>query len=453
MRRLACSAAVLVAMGAAVAAMAPGCANEDARLGGAHEQVLLDFSEVPVPKPPVEQDRSQPREIKGIAHIEQKDSTTRVIVRGNPGPAFNFIWDGPVLVDDKVIYTGVRKGKAFVVFGDVEKGPYEPWIDICGGPRSRNFDLVVSPDGRHVAVWMRRGKQEFVILDGVEGKPYDVRRYPWRLEFSPDSNRLAYVASKGENVVIVVDSRESAGYDSVFSFAFSLDSKHWAAKADRRVEGEWRHGLLVDGVEAGWYDSINGTPCFSPDMQRVAYVAERSRHRLQCFLVVDGVEGNEFDPASNPCLTFSPDSRRAAYVARRAGKSFAVFDDVEGRPYERVLYPRFSSDSRRTAYLACSGDRWFVVVDGKEGKPYENCSPPVFSPDSRQVAYTAVRAQKEFLVVVGSEIGPYEAGDSPPEIVFDSPTSLHVIMNRDGKPVRLEVRLPLESQGRRDAGT
>jgi hypothetical protein len=426
-RRLVSSAAVLAAMGAAVAAMAPGCANEAARLGG-----------------PDEQDRSRVPEIKGIAHREHKDGATRVIVRGKPGPAFDWIADGPILVDDKVVYIGVRKDKHFLVFGDVEKGPYEAKAERSYGNFPGPFGLTVSPDRRHVAVWMRRGKRQFVILDGVEGNPYDydIRGYPWRPEFSPDSNRLAYVASEGENEVAVVDGSESPGYDEVSELTFSPDSKHWVAKVSRRVDGEWRACLVADGKEVGWYDSTDGTPCFSPDSQRLAYVAERARHRMQCFVVVDGVEGKEFDPASEPCLTFSPDSRRVAYVARRAGKSFAVFDGIEGRPYEKVLFPRFSPDSRRTAYAARNGDRWFVVVDGKEGKPYEHCSTPVFSPDSRYVAYTITRAQKEFLVVGGSEIGPYEAGDSPPEIGFDSPTSLHVILNRQGKPVRLEVRLP-----------
>jgi hypothetical protein len=436
------SAVVLAAMGAAVAAMAPGCANEVTRLVGPREPVLLDFHEVPLPKQPDGQARSRLPEIEGIAHVEHKDGTTRVIVRGKPGPAFDFIGDGPVLVDGKVVYIGVRKDKHFLVFGDVEKGPYEAKIESCFSLSERNLGLTVSPDRRHVAVWMRRGEREFVILDGVEGQPYDVRGDPWRLEFSPDSNRLAYVASKGGGEVVVVDGRESAGYDEVSRFTFSPDSKHWVAKASRRVEGEWRYCLLADGVEVGWYDSTDGTPCFSPDSQRLAYVALRERYRIQCFVVVDGVEGKEYDPVTEPGLTFSPDSRRVAYVARRAGKSFAVFDGAESRPYEKVLYPRFSPDSRRTAYAARSGDRWFVVVDGKEGKSYGECSPPVFTPDSRYVAYIAARAEGAFLVVGGSEIGPYEVADFRPEIVFDGPTLLKVTLKREGKPLRLEVRLP-----------
>jgi hypothetical protein len=158
-RRLVSSAAVLAAMGAAVAAMAPGCANEAARLGGPHEPVLLDFREVPVPKPPDEQDRSRVPEIKGIAHREHKDGATRVIVRGKPGPAFDWIADGPILVDDKVVYIGVRKDKHFLVFGDVEKGPYEAKAERSYGNFPGPFGLTVSPDRRHVAVWMRRGKR------------------------------------------------------------------------------------------------------------------------------------------------------------------------------------------------------------------------------------------------------------------------------------------------------
>ena len=54
----------------------------------------------------------------------------------------------------------------------------------------------------------------------------------------------------------------------------------------------------------------------SADSNRVAYAARRGPKQL---VVVDGVEGKEYDEIAKRTPVFSPDSRRVGYVARRGG--------------------------------------------------------------------------------------------------------------------------------------
>ena len=49
-------------------------------------------------------------------------------------------------------------------------------------------------------------------------------------------------------------------------------------------------------------------------------------------------------------LTVTPDSRRVAYVARRGGKWLVVVDGVEGKEYDAIGAPLFSPDGQRVAY-------------------------------------------------------------------------------------------------------
>ncbi|HOK09764.1 MAG TPA: hypothetical protein PLJ10_08900, partial [Candidatus Hydrogenedens sp.] len=73
---------------------------------------------------------------------------------------------------------------------------------------------------------------------------------------------------------------------------------------------------------------------FSPDSRRVAYSAKRGDKWV---VVVDGVEGKEYDGIGAGSLIFSPDSRRVAYSAKRGGKWVVVVDGVEGKEYGVVL--------------------------------------------------------------------------------------------------------------------
>jgi hypothetical protein len=207
---------------------------------------------------------------------------------------------------------------------------------------------------------------------------------------SPDSNRVAYVAQRGNQWSVVVGGNEGKQFDGI-------------------IDERFFHNLF-----------------FSPDSKRVAYRAKTGNQ--WCF-VVDGMEGKQYDDVQQPI--FSPDSKRVAYETRTGNKWRVVVDGMEGKQYDFISELIFSPDSKRVAYRGKTGEKWCVVVDGKEGKQYGFISELIFSPDSKRVAYVAKRGSKCFVVVDGNEGKQYELF-SESRVMFDSSESLHCLMVRGG---------------------
>jgi hypothetical protein len=88
----------------------------------------------------------------------------------------------------------------------------------------------------------------------------------------------------------------------------------------------------------GVYDQVaKGTPIFSPNGSRLAFVAS---HRGKCFVVVDGKEGPHYEVTSDRWpvsdLVFSHSSRHIAYKTRRKGKNYLMVNGKEFGPYDDV---------------------------------------------------------------------------------------------------------------------
>jgi len=286
-----------------------------------------------------------------------------------------------------------------------------------------------SPDGRHTAYLVRVHEKLAVVVDGKQEKAYDEyptfgryqgsvdEEYWFKLAFSPDSQRMAYAVESGDKSFAVVDGKEGLSYEyaTVSLPTFSTDSRR-VAYAVQAVDKELleRQGIsakagqksfvVVDGNEGRPYDTV-GSPIFSPDGSRLAYVAEVEKRWL---LVVDGKEEGVPEGIEGQ-LHFSPDGRRLAYIAHRDWKEFVVVDDKEEKSYERLGGSIiFSPDSRHLAYNVLVGKKWHVVVDGVEGEPCAGVRDAIFSPDSRRLAYLADVGGSEVVVVDGKEGRPYE---------------------------------------------
>jgi hypothetical protein len=260
--------------------------------------------------------------------------------------------------------------------------------------------LIASPDGRRVACVAEVRNKQFVVVDGKKHKKYD-GIIAGSFIFSPDSQRVAYGARMGEQSLVLVDGKEGSKYDGLGedTLTFSPDSRRIAYAA--RMADKWF--VVVDAEQGKKYDGIvTGTLIFSPNSRRVAYAAFQAERRPvappemidekelrwrmahpQRFVVVDGKEGKKYGGIGPGTLTFSPDSNRVAYVAR-------VFKEGP--------WPE-----RRPRWILAGGvaQRYVMVVDGKEQGDYDGIGPFAFPMTWPKHLHRGILSDEELLVADG----------------------------------------------------
>ncbi|MEP6573799.1 MAG: hypothetical protein ABJD11_13935 [Gemmatimonadota bacterium] len=309
--------------------------------------------------------------------------------------------------------------------------------------------LTVSSAG-HVAYITRAPGGEAVVLDGVLGKVYpSIPRsrlseagLTRSLVFSPDGQRLAYVAAlagTGPELLmsLVVDGVEGPRFARIpiGALSFSRDSRRVAYLADV----ERKSVAVTDSTVSMPYDQINvRAPEFTAD-GHVLYSARRDGRSV---LVRDGREVITADYVGDP--VFSATGERMAVVVNRNDAWSVIVDGAEGPPYAHLGNNLvFSRDGRRFLYRAADSLD-FVVVDrapqpgwgGIEENSYD------FSPDGQHVAFVAHSEGQERWVLDGRPQAAYDWVSSAP--IFDSDGGLAYVAEREGK--RLVVSA--EQEGR-----
>ncbi len=228
---------------------------------------------------------------------------------------------------------------------------------------SVSTDFVFSPDGQRTAYSGRKGQERFLVVDGsVERKIEGL--VDGTLVFSPDGKRLAYAAARpNQSCYIVVDGQAGPVFDGIggsfplgarrgvtstaggavfglasgCTVAFSPDSRklaYLATKGGERV-------VVVDGKgDDVPMDCMVGGLLFSADSKRLAY---SGRVGGRFFLVVDGKKEAEYDGVGY--FGFSPDGRHVAYMAMAGGRCAVVVDGKARATYASVpAGPVFRSD-------------------------------------------------------------------------------------------------------------
>lgn len=103
-----------------------------------------------------------------------------------------------------------------------------------------------SPDGAHMAYAATRGKESFVVRDGVEGEKCEGAGRPiWSTD-----GRLAYAVQQGGKVAMWVDGGVQEKYDAIAQAAFSPNGEHFAYLAKRG--DKWL--VVVDAASSREYD-------------------------------------------------------------------------------------------------------------------------------------------------------------------------------------------------------
>lgn len=291
-----------------------------------------------------------------------------------------------------------------------EDSLYSKTVEV-NGKRGKLYGFaskpIFSPDSTKFAYSAAEDRQNYLVTNNQE-LPTNGSAY--NLVFSPDSEKLMYALQEdnmaNKNYIVIDGQKQSGLYKRVEDLLFSPDGRSIAFIAEEEPLNNnytyefLRHFVVVNGREGKRYNSI-GRPVFSPDSNRVAYVAWQKDKAAT--VVVDDREDNVFYSdlnmstgtsylksleqgiytdyisvqQSNPSLlafslTFSPDSQKIAYVGN-------LEYDIVSR-YDIVSY---SDDTRTPASFG------FVVVNNKAERLYGFVSQPVFSPNSKILAYKA----------------------------------------------------------------
>ena len=149
-----------------------------------------------------------------------------------------YLEENEILVKKFFVVVDGREGKIYskiVLFGPTVEKP-------LFSPDSKQLVFVAwdeyeTPDGFHET-------RRFIVIDGKEEEvSYTIDSST--LTFSPDSKKLAYVASQREKSFVVVTGQKGKEYDKIWGISFSSDGKYiiYGAKIGNEL---WR---IVDKIE------------------------------------------------------------------------------------------------------------------------------------------------------------------------------------------------------------
>lgn len=180
------------------------------------------------------------------------------------------------------------------------------------------------------------------------------------------------------------------------------------------------------------------------------HMAISSMHGSREIVIVDGVDGPEFEHAGHPNgvqaidVAFSPDGKRSAYLAQHGDNLVAVVDGKEAYTVEKVattatpgsggvvqgidqshihdtgdkLVPHQFLISQNGAHVACvtQDSMWRVFLDGGKGPDYRTVDLRQVAFAGEKLVYAAEAADQKWHMVVNDKPGP----------AYDSVSSLEV---------------------------
>ena len=224
---------------------------------------------------------------KRFAYTGDRGPQWFLAVDGEPEVPIEGIWDNTVEFSPdsrRLAYAAGKPGRAFLVV-DGKAGPVHDGIGGSFPPglsanrasmQSVSFMqsvssmqsvsvvfgsfVLFSPDSQRVAYLASSGTKKRVYVDG-KAEEIEMDFLVGGMLFSDDSKRLAYGGRRENRFFLVVDGKKGADYDALGNGGFSPDGKHIASVAkqgDKLV-------IVVDGQERGKYEMVPAGPAFRSD--------------------------------------------------------------------------------------------------------------------------------------------------------------------------------------------
>jgi hypothetical protein len=299
---------------------------------------------------------------------------------------------------------------------------------------------IISKNWKSVACKVKKGARWSVLLNGKSGTPYAEVRF---LQFSPMSDTLIYIGTKGANQnfrrtvsVTKYIEKEERLYDEISPTVFNPEGKLWTYRI--RDDIDWY--VVLNGKESSRYDYVD-IPQFSSDGSMLVFKAKLNG---KYFLVVNGFEGKQFDDITG--ITFNPSGNDVAYWGKSNniyyltindsiinhteilpsfpnpilyssnGKTFGycinearnglnnyyvIQNDIYSKPYDKIDWKeaKFSPDGNSLIYPAGKGNSECVVLNLRDEPNYEAVSSLIFSYDNFSIMYFAYESNKWFAVI------------------------------------------------------
>jgi len=311
-----------------------------------------------------------------VAYIEngRGSKTERAVIGGKKGPVFTRIGSRMSRMD-----MGFSLGSAIIRSSDRKRYMYPAELRDDSDGQERFFMVVdgntmdlpgyaftsprFSPNSEHWVAWCMVDEKRVLFVDG---KPYGTMHHSESpVKFNADGQHFAFVADDGDKQFVVLDNFGRHEHNAVSPdvVASDVDLKRPAFLGAKRATGE-PYGKLYN----------HASRCvFSPDGQHFAYVAGDGD---SYFVVLDGVEQQRHGVMPTD-VKFSPDSERLVYIAKdsKDGKAFVVVDGTPAPQYDEITWLTFTADSKSFRYVVKDGDKEFLVVDGRERPYYDDVAP------------------------------------------------------------------------------
>lgn len=269
-------------------------------------------------------------------------------------------WATVVWEDKKprILLDGVE-GAAMTEIGECAFGPAsEHFAYVCktdddratvvvdGTPGALYDDVWCMQFGKNgsLAYFARRNGKQFLVLNGKEGQAHEraggrggMFRGASSPSFSPEGNRIAYVAFEKDTEAVVVDGTTGTSYMSVSEPLWSTDETHVAYVAVRTMGSTTAPSRVQTGSD---------------------------REETEVVVIRGSEEYGPFDMAKG--LTFSPDGRHLLFVATRNEKQYVAVNGLADRHWDVVPHgaePQFVNNTT-FVYLAVKGDKVYLVKQG-----------------------------------------------------------------------------------------